>query len=140
MKELISYQWKTVCRLSDQGMRQYQIAKVLELSESRVSQILKNYHLSGEIPVYDGGNRGATPRLSKENKLDLGEKLKKGAEYYGFKGDIWTLIRVQAVIEKEFGVKYGTSQISNILKEIGWSWQKPKKRLPSGFRKSREVA
>jgi transposase len=51
--------------------------------------------------------------------------LKRGAIVAGFPTEQWTQARVKKVIEQEFGVVYHQNYISRLLKEMGWSVQKP---------------
>ncbi len=51
-----------------------------------------------------------------------------GAEAYGFRGDVWTTKRIAAVIEGEYGVRYHPDHVGRLLREAGWSVQKPVKR------------
>ena len=51
--------------------------------------------------------------------------LARGAEAYGFVGDVWTTPRVADVIEREFGVRYHPAHVSRLLRAVGWSVQKP---------------
>jgi hypothetical protein len=41
-----------------------------------------------------------TPRLRAEQKAQIPELLAKGAEAYGYRGDVWTASRVGEVIAK----------------------------------------
>lgn len=140
MKELINFHWQVVCRMYEQGYPQYEIAKVLDLTEGRVSQILKQYKELGQVPVYTGGNRGYTPRLSQEDKTRLASLLSQGATAFGYDSDLWTLERVQQLIKREFNVDYCTSHMSNILRQIKWTYQKIKKRLPPTPRRGAGLA
>jgi transposase len=63
-----------------------------------------------------------------EQFAKLPEVLGRGAEAYGYRGNVWTYERVAAVIAQEFGVKYHPDHMNFILKKIGWSRQKPRKR------------
>jgi transposase len=47
------------------------------------------------------------------------------AEAYGFRGDVWTCERVAGVIGEEFGITYSKSQVSRLLKRLGWTPQIP---------------
>ena len=53
------------------------------------------------------------------------ELLDRGAEAHGFRGDVWTRERVGKVIEREFGVSYHPTHVGRILRDLGWSRQKP---------------
>jgi transposase len=52
----------------------------------------------------------------------------RGAEAFGYRGDLWTRARIGEVIEREYGVRYSESQVARLLKEWGWSLQRPTKR------------
>lgn len=40
-------------------------------------------------------------------------------------GDVWTANRVAAVIEATFGVRYSRDHVSALLRQLGWSRQRP---------------
>jgi hypothetical protein len=54
-----------------------------------------------------------------------GSQLAKGAEAYGFGGDVWTARRVAEVIHRTFGVRYHRDHVGRLLREAGWSRQQP---------------
>src|SRR5699024_8228910 len=69
---------------------------------------------------------GRPPKLSEAERFDeLPELLSRGAEHFGFRGQVWTRKRVRKLIKAEFEVTYDVSQIGRILAQIGWSRQKP---------------
>jgi len=43
--------------------------------------------------------------------------------------DPWTLKRIAAVIEQEFGVSVGQTNVWRYLQNMGWSCQKPERRV-----------
>ena len=47
---------------------------------------------------------------------------------HGFGTELWTLKRVGTVIERQYGVRFGTTQLWRILGTLGFSVQKPEKR------------
>jgi len=55
----------------------------------------------------------------------LPDFLWHGAEAYGLRGDVWTCGRVAGVIQEEFDVAYSKSQVSRLLKRLGWTPQVP---------------
>jgi transposase len=71
---------------------------------------------------------GPAPRLTPEQKGRIPELLERGAEAYGFRGDLWTSTRVAEMIRREFGVSYHPDHVGRILRDVGWSVQKPKRR------------
>src|SRR5207253_10079167 len=69
-----------------------------------------------------------TPRLTAEQKMQIPGLLAKGAEAYGFRGDVWTAKRVVEVIARTFGVRYHPDHVGRLMREAGWSRQKPVER------------
>ena len=47
---------------------------------------------------------GRQPRLTPEQLAQLPALLERGAEAYGFRGQIWTCQRVAEVIQRTFGI------------------------------------
>jgi transposase len=71
---------------------------------------------------------GRVSRLSAEQKAELVRLLEQGAETQGFLGNVWTTKRVATVIKEAFGIRYHPAHMSRLLREIGWSVQKPIRR------------
>jgi len=69
--------------------------------------------------------KGVAPRLTAEQKAQIPALLAKGAEAYGFGGDVWTARRVAEVIHRTFGVRYHRDHVGQLLREAGWSRQHP---------------
>lgn len=51
--------------------------------------------------------------------------MARGAEAYGFGGDVWTAKRIADVIWRAFGVRYHPDHVSRLLRQAGWSVQRP---------------
>src|SRR5215472_9978160 len=67
---------------------------------------------------------GAPPRLNGRELRLLPELLAKGAEAYGFRGEVWTCARIGKLIERVFGVTYHKAHVSRLAKRVGWTPQK----------------
>ena len=76
----------------------------------------------------------AKPRLGVPSKLTPTQKqtiaplLRQGAAAHGYAGDVWTLQRVADLVERQFGVHFHPATMSDLLREIGWTWQQPRTR------------
>jgi transposase len=116
---------KRAWKLKEAGWRQKDIAIALGVSEGAVSQWLKRGRAGGIEALNAHPPKGVTPRLSAEQKAQIPELLAKGAEVYGFRGDVWTASRVAVVIERIFGVHYHRDHVGRLLREAGWSRQQP---------------
>ena len=112
--------------LHQQGWTQRGIAAALGATESGVSRWLAAARLGGrEALISHTDQRGVAPRLTPEQMRLLPDFLWHGAEAYGFRGDVWTCGRVAGVIREEFDVSYSNSQVSRLLKQLGWTPQVP---------------
>ncbi len=114
--------------LKEKGWKQSDIAEALGVTPGAVSQWMKRATAGGPEALRSRRGRGPKSRLSAEQLARLPELLKKGAEHFGFRGDVWTQARVAKVIEREFGVRYHPRHMGRILKAINWSRQQPAKR------------
>jgi transposase len=114
--------------LKQQGWPQQTIAVALGVTPGAVSQWLKRAAEGGVAALRTRLRPGPTPKLTAEQRARIPELLARGAEAYGFAGDVWTTPRVAAVIEREFGVHYHPAHVSRLLRAIGWSLQRPIRR------------
>jgi transposase len=114
--------------LAEAGWQQKEIAEAFGVSEGAVSQWMKRAREGGVASLKRRLAPGAESKLSAEQLARLPAVLSQGAEAYGFRGSVWTYERIRAVIEREFGIHYHVDHMNFILKKIGWSRQKPRKR------------
>ncbi len=111
--------------LNKQEVPQFQIAKAVNLSPGRVSQILKFIKESGgqiPSPTY----KGARMKLTDSQIEQLEDDLAQGAEANGFEGEIWTGKRISALIKEHFKVSYHPNHMPKLLRAMGYSLQKPR--------------
>jgi transposase len=84
----------------------------------------------------EGGDKALEPKpvpgrprkLSAKQRQKLDHLLNKGPTAFGYKTNLWTLERIAAVIRKKFRVCYHVSQVWRILRQMGYSCQKPERR------------
>ena len=111
--------------LHQQGWPQKQIAVALGVTQGAVSQWIARGRAGGADSLRNRSRKGATQKLTQEQRERLPDLLKRGAEAYDFVGDVWTQARIAIVIKREFGVSYHVDHIGRLLHAIGWSVQKP---------------
>jgi transposase len=114
--------------LAQEGWTGRAIATALDVTPGAVSQWLKRARAGGAEALHHRLPPGATPKLTAEQRAELPRRLAYGPEAYGFRGDVWTTKRVAAMIRQEFRVTYHPAHMSRLLREIGWSVQKPRTR------------
>jgi transposase len=71
---------------------------------------------------------GPTPKLTAAKVAQLPALLERGAEAYGFRGQVWTCKRVAEVIRRTFGVTYHPAHVSRLLHRLRQSVQRPRSR------------
>jgi transposase len=106
-------------------LSQRDIAVVLDVSEAAVSKWMAAARSGGPEALTSRPHPGHATRLTPEQMRLIPDFLWHGAEAYGFRGDVWTCPRVVEVLAEEFGVSYSRSQVSRILRKLGWTPQIP---------------
>lgn len=114
--------------LWQQGWKQKKIANALGVTKGAVSQWIKRGREEGVQGLQRSIAKGATPRLCASDRGKLPALLALGAEAFGFEGDAWTSGRVGQVIKRCFGVGYHPDHCGRLLRQMGWSQQKPVER------------
>src|SRR5689334_3942458 len=107
--------------LEQQGWPQRDIAAALGATKGAVSQWLAAARHGGREALRSRPGRGHKPKLAPEQIRRIPDFLWHGSEAYGFRGDLWTCERVAAVLLEEFGVSSSKSQVSRLLKGLGWT-------------------
>ncbi len=116
---------KQAWKLKEQGWPQKDIAVALGVSEGAVSHWMKRGREGGVEALKAHPPEGVSPRLTAEQKAHIPELLAKGAQAYGFRGEVWTARWVAEVIFRTFGVRYHRDHVGRLLREAGWSRQQP---------------
>ena len=132
-KKSQSINWKErrrihALKLKRNGWKQKDIAFALDVSKGAVSQWLKVATKEGEKSLRARPHLGRIPKLTSTEKQFIPELLSHGAEAYGFRGEVWTCLRIRKVIECEFGVSYHKSHVARLLKDLRWTPQMPMER------------
>ena len=122
--------WKEARRfraleLKQAGWTQQEIAEALGVTKGAVSQWMTAVAAGGVAALSARPHTGGPVKLPLTQRTLIPELLSHGAAAYGFRGEVWTCARVAEVIKWEFGVTYHPAHISRILKDLGWTPQKP---------------
>ena len=114
--------------LLDHGWSQAKVARHLGVTQGAVSQWKKRYQRDGPEALKATPHPGPAPKLSDWQRDRLARLLLKGPRAHGYRTELWTLKRVAEVIGKRFGVQYDPSGVWHVLRNMGWSSQKPERR------------
>lgn len=127
LAKLASRRLRAMALLS-QGMSQIEVARELKVNPASVSRWHKAFREGGEEALKGPGRKGPAQRLSEQQWQDVEAKLLCGPRSCGYPTELWTLSRIRDVVEQVSGVRYDTGHLSRILRALGWSCQKPKRR------------
>jgi transposase len=117
---------RSAAELLRKGWTQAEVARHLGVSEMSVSRWAKTLKEEGLRGLHSAGRTGRLPRLGQKDRRRLRRILLDGAEAHGYAVGLWTLPRVAEVIERECGVEYHPGHVWRILKDLGWSCQRPR--------------
>jgi transposase len=115
-------------KLLQEGKGVREVARLTEVSPSSVSRWKEDLEQGGMEALKAKPHPGRPARLTQEQKKALEKALLKGPLAAGYATDLWTLARVAESIERMFGVKYHPGHVWYILRDMGWSCQKPERR------------
>jgi transposase len=111
--------------LKQRGWKQQDIAAALGVTPGAVSQWLTRAREAGVDALRRHPAPGRQPRLTPEQLAQLPALLDRGAEAYGFRGQVWTGKRVAELIWRSFGVRYHPAHVSRLLHALRQSVQRP---------------
>ena len=115
--------------LNHDGYTSGQIATLLKAVRSSVSEWLRNYEQFGYEGLLEGHRPGRPPELTMAQKQTLADIVDSGPVAYGFLSGVWTSPMITRLIQEEFGVRYHPGHVRKLLHEIGFSVQRPKRKL-----------
>lgn len=110
-------------RLLARGVPQAEVARTLEVSRQTTSNWARK--LGADPQAWRRKPLGRPGGLDAAQKRQLGKALLAGAVANDFPTELWTLARVAKLIEREFGVAYSTVNVWRILRDLGFSSQRP---------------
>src|ERR1700686_1283048 len=112
-------------RLLKKGVHQSEVARRVGVHRQSVSRWAQQLDATGLSGLKKAGRAGRKPRLSAEDLKKIEQGLKGGPEALGYETSLWTAWRVAHLIEQECGGRYHASQAWRILRQLGWSCQRP---------------
>lgn len=127
-KQLEQRRLRAVHMVADEGHSVSETARRVRADRRTVTRWLKAFREGGEAALKAKPHPGRACFLSESQKDDLKTRLVEGAKRQGFSTDVWTCPRVQELIEREYGVAYHVDHIPRLLKGLGFSPQKPRRR------------
>jgi transposase len=112
-------------RLLERGWSEAAVARKVGAHRQSVNRWAKQLAAGGREALRKAGRAGRKPRLSEADRKRIITGLKRGPEALGYETGLWTSWRVADLIERACGVRYTTVHVWRILRELGWSCQRP---------------
>lgn len=111
-----------------EGLSESEIAHRLGVTPQAVHGWHQLLRRGGADALRKRGHTGRPPSLTGLQKKKLARLLLDGAAASGYSTDLWTTKRVRDLVKREFGRIYTTVGIWKLLRRMGFSWQRPKRR------------
>ena len=101
----------------------------LNVARSSVNRWIQWYETLGVAGLITGKSPGRPPRLASDQHHQLTLLVENGPAAAGYTSGMWTGPMIRDLIEDRFGVKYHNHHIPRLLHQLGFSVQRPRKRL-----------
>ena len=111
--------------LSLQNQTSGQIAQFLQADRSRVHAWITSWNEHGSEGLLEGHRSGRPPELSPKDVERIKDIVESGPVAYGLNTGIWTSPVVAQIIRDEFDVDYHPGHVRRLLKQFGFSVQRP---------------
>jgi transposase len=115
-------------KLFHEGVKPAEVARRLDVSRQSVSRWYHAWKRGGAQSLKGAGRAGRMPKLTKEQLQEVEKALLRGPRANEVNGDLWSLSRMAKVIREITGVTYHPGHVWRILRQMGWSAQRPAKR------------
>ena len=124
-------------RLVKEGkLSKAEIARQLGVTRGSVTAWAKVIEAGGLRRLRQRKSSGRRSKLTTESRKKLKRLLDRGALAAGFPTDRWTLVRVSALLKKEFDIDYHPNSLRRVLDQLGYSVQKS---LPRAAERDEEL-
>jgi len=132
----------TVILMSDVGRSKASIARELGCCPATVDNIRKRYREQGPAGLTPRKSTGRRSRATPEYRVALRRAVQTQPGTLGYGFSVWSVARLNTHLHKETGCSFGDDRLRAILREEGFSFQRPKhtmkgKRDEAAYEKAR---
>lgn len=111
------------------GKKVIALSDELDVTRGAINRWLQWFNALGADGLRTGKAPGPPPRLNKEQREEVISTIEAGPQAAGFTTGIWTGPMVGDWIRRRFGVSYHNHYVPVLLHQLGFSVQRPRKRL-----------
>jgi len=121
------------------GQPSRKLEDLYNTSFKQITNWVHRFEKEGIEGLRDRAGRGRTPKLADAQRKRIGILLNEDPVKYGYNTATWTGPMLIEWIEKEYGILYKKAQIYNIIKALGFSYQKGRGIFPETEVEKQEV-
>ena len=121
------------------GQPSRKLEELYNTSFKQITNWVHRFEQEGIDGLRDKEGRGRTARLNDGQRTHIQSLIKENPEDHGYNSATWTGPMLIEWIEKEYGIIYKKAQIYNILKSLGFSYQKGRGIFPETDAEKQEV-
>jgi transposase len=111
----------------------------LDVVRASVNQWIRWFDATGTEALRPRKAPGAAPKLIEVQRAELVALIEAGPQASGYMGGVWTGPRIGDLIRKKFGIRYHNHHVPRLLHQLGFSVQRPRKRLAHADREAQEI-
>jgi transposase len=112
------------------GQSSRKLEELYHTSFKQITNWVHRFEAEGLEGLKDKKGRGRKDRLTAVQKQRLSDLLQTPPADHGYNTATWTGPLLLDWIKKEFGVEYKKAQVYNIVKSLGYSYQKGRGTFP----------
>jgi putative transposase len=116
---------RQAARLLKQGLSEAEVARRVGVHRQSVNRWARQVAAGGLAALKRAPRTGGPPRLAAADVRRIEAGLKRGPEALGYRTSLWSAWRVADLIERTCGVRYSTVHAWRILRQLGWTPQRP---------------
>ena len=113
-------------KMSKAGITVAEIARFFEITQRAVFKWLAAFATGGQNALVAKEGGGRPPKVKPEQLAWIAKTVKDNTpNQLKFEFGLWTIKLITILIERQFGLSLSTPTVSNIMKQLGFSVQRP---------------
>lgn len=112
-----------------EGTSARELARQVHVDRSAVAKWIAWYNARGLSGLRFRKPPGRPRRLGTAERAELASVVEAGPQAAGYASGVWTGPRIGAWVEERFSIRYHVNYVPRLLHQLGFSVQRPRKRL-----------
>lgn len=123
--EVLEERRRIAGRMFEQNFEPQDIAPIVNVDPQTVREWRRQYQAGGIEALDAKPHPGPKCKLTDEQKQQLLTMIAQPPTHYGYGTHLWTTRLMARLIKEKFDVSYHHSHVGAIMRELGYSYQKP---------------